>query len=281
MVKFKQFFLLFAFLFILNNNSLSQQLLSVSSTGGFTIIVPFPIVSKKGKWDIASELEFTKSGSDRITTFQTQATYGFTERLGASIFMPFFLENKSGDKYSNGLSDMVTSIEYILFNEKENQALLQVGVQFPTGSNKKNPVTGTGTFNAAFKGSAFHTSEKWFGMVDLNAFLTPTKNGRKPGNNYFFEFTCGKFFTLNENNKTSVFDANIDMSGLYTMPDTLFNANVADTGGMIIFLGPIFSWTYKNNLMISTSIQWPIAQRLFGNQTPVDYSVYIYSEFNF
>lgn len=281
MINYKKKLALFLSLIAIDKNVGAQFLTVIPLQGGFTIIVPFPIISKKKKWNIANQFEFTPSGEDNVLTFQTQATYGLTERIGANIFIPFFLKNKSGTNSSKGISDIVTNLEYILLNQKENQALIQAGLEFPTGSIKKKPVTGSGTLNAAFKAAAFHTSEKWYGMVDLNAFLTHTKKRRKPGNNYFFELTFGRFFNLAKEPNSSVLDINIDMEGLYAQPDTFLNHIVPNTGGMLILVGPQFSWNYKQKVAITTAIQWPIAQRLFGNQSLVNYTTYIYLEVTF
>lgn len=228
------------------------------------------VITKKGKWNILNTLEYFKQQRDKQLTLETTVAYGFTESLGAELTIPAFLHNKSDGLTSRGISDIITSLEYIFFNKGENTALVQGGVQWPTGNPNKDPQTGIGTFNAVLEFAAFHASTWYFG-VDIDAFLTTQRKGRKPGSNYAWELRFGKIMELCKDTKLTI---NLDMDAFYARHDKNFGIVDPDSGGTYVLLGPLLALEY-GDILLEFLFQWPIAQNLFGDQSRIEYTTYI------
>lgn len=230
------------------------------------------IISRKGVWHFVNSFDFTKAKENKELLWEIGLTYGLTDSLGIEFFVPILLKNTINGNSSRGISDCVSNIQWTFFDQKENIASIQGGIKFPTGNTSKNPRTGTGTYDATIEFLAIHSSEKWFASLDIDTRITTQRKGKKPGNIFAYEILFGKIFHLNHNPNSTIY-FNLDLFGIYHQPDKNNTIIDEDSGGTVIFFGPLVSYSYKN-FLVEFSFQVPIAQNLFGNQPCIDFATF-------
>lgn len=279
----KKAFVLFIFIVTTIQKSVSQHIEPAIADVAFTPKIPFPVVSKKGKWDIITQILYNAGeDNDSDLMYQPQITYGLTDHFGVNVFFPLFIFNYAGPDSSSGMSDFYANFEWVFLNEKENQALLQAGLVFPTGDRTKAPPTGVGVYRESVKLSYFHTSEHWTALLDLNAFISNPRNGIHPGNTYFMEWTFGPLFNLAKTgHKDVVVGFNIDAQWLSKRPNRIYGKINTNTGGYVIYAGPLISLEYSTHINFILTYEPAVAQHLFGEQEREKYLATVFLELRF
>lgn len=231
------------------------------------------IVSDAKKFKLQNSFEYTKAGDEKELLWILLASYGFTDTLGIEFTLPVFLKNTQQGFSSKGISDVIVGMQWQFFNQPEHTALLTGSLVFPTGSIEKIPTTGDGTIQIGLQFSALHTSEVWHCAFDVDVFLPIKRKRIDPGRQYLLELTFGRKIPTPSYLKIEDFYINSFLSIIYEEEDFCDGIVDPDSGGSVVFLGPLLSWTFKN-IFFEFSIQGPIGQHIFGIQPKFDYTLF-------
>lgn len=268
------FFLFFLIAFIFRTDFLLPQELSDAEIESQRLGAR--ILTEKGLFTIENLIEYTKAKEDEEILWETELSYGLTESFGLILLVPFFIRNKIVPNHSSGLGDILLTGEWSFFRDHTHHGLLTTGLKFPTGSVHKTPITGTGTIDLFLEFSAIHSSEKWYASIDTENFIRIPRKDRKPGNSYDWEIIFGRLVKFNDH----ALYINMDLFILFNTKDTIGGTRDLDSGGTVIFLGPLISWEHKK-VLCEFLFQWPIGQNLFGNQPKFDFTTYFSCKITF
>lgn len=218
----------------------------------------------------------------------TQAHHGYSNILGPnviygirdnfSVFLsaPFNLKSRSGSSHSSGIEDMVLQLEYGYFSRSREDYSLQgsivTNVQFPTGSSRKNPSTGNGSFSY-FLGTTFaYLSQNWYAFASPGVNLTTTHHhGTKFGNSYLYQWGFARYIKQ-LSPPGWIFDLMIEFDGTYAEKDKIHGKVDPDSGGNTIFVTPSI-WMSSKRFVLQWGIGFPIVQDLNGKQDKALYQI--------
>jgi hypothetical protein len=227
------------------------------------------------KWTVQTIIEFTKANKQRQLVYETDVAYGFTESLGAVAFFPFFLQNTSLDGENvKGIGDMIFAGQWQFFKKDPHFALTTIGLQMPTGRSSTIPSTGSGTFNIFIELAAYHSSKDWYIGLDVDGFVPIKRRHKHPGFQFLWELKGGRIFTLPLKQESKLY-VTLHIDGLLQKQSTFDHLIDPDTGGSVIFFGPLVSFSYGDEILIEFLFQKPIAQNLFGKQPNFDYTGFL------
>lgn len=195
-----------------------------------------------------------------LNTLAPNVIYGIKDNLSVYFVVPFTPKSRSGSFHSSGMEDVFLQLEYGYFSRSGSDYTLQgtiVGnVQFPTGSSKKFPPTGFGSFSY-FVGTTFsYLSTNWYAFVSPGVNIT-----KKFGNAYLYEWGFGRY--IDQLSPPGwVFDLLFEFDGTY----------VDKTGSNLIFLTPSI-WLSSERWIFQFGAGWPILQKLHGVEDKLLYSL--------
>ncbi|MEX0939931.1 MAG: hypothetical protein WDZ41_01065 [Candidatus Babeliales bacterium] len=230
------------------------------------------ITTQKGAWILQNTLEYIKAGEEKELIWAAEFAYGLTKDIGVELFIPIFLKNAAAEGISRGLGDIIATVEWKPFVNGPHSLLVMGGMKFPTGDRLAIPLLGTGTFDIVFNISAAHYSNNWYAALNIDTLLTTKRKGFKPGSVYEYELVFGRAINFMNKGSSKLF-INLDLTGIYEKQDKINGIIDENTGGNVIFFGPLISWTRKN-LLFEVLFQGPIAQNLFGNQSKFNYTTF-------
>lgn len=227
------------------------------------------IVTQKNVWNFINSI-FSFQAHDAKTTFlETQISYGLTNKLGIELLIPIFLNNTKQGIRRSGLSDIIIDILYKVWNPPTFVVNIFGGIKLATGNSTKKPRLGTGSLGFYGELETIHNSKHWYADSDFTMILNSRAKNRKPGHAFTGEFTVGPKIKFKKKSPSTLY-LTLQMFGLFTgsnIEGTVFDPN---SGGTVVFLGPLITWARKN-WSIDGTFQIPIAQNLSGNQPNFDF----------
>lgn len=197
--------------------------------------------------------------------------YGFTDDFSIFISAPFVLRSRQHKSHSSGIEDCSIQLEYAFYTEEfytyYDQATVVANVTVPTGSNIKNPSTGTGS-NSFFIGTTYSRMMiDWFFFTSHGGILNASSHKTRFGDQFLYQFGLGRLIT---NTKHWLFDWMIEVDGTYTWKDKILGVIDPDSGGNVIYVTPSL-WISSYDLIIQLGIGFPVLQNLSGRQEKNDY----------
>lgn len=232
---------------------------------------------KSKPWTIEPSLEYFKAHEAELMTFELDVLYSFNERFAIEVFTPFILKNKFGPFVSRGIGDMIIDFQWVPWKNDIHTFLIIPGIKFPTGNPHKEPLTGTGTYDFSFEFASYHASDRWHVSFVYEMLLTSKRKGYKFGNEYNYEFIFGRQINYNDDTRLVI---SAELFGIYLQKDRFFSETVPDTGGHTLYLGPLFSFQYKD-ILIDLSHMGVISEHLFGVQPKNEYTTLLACTFFF
>lgn len=208
-----------------------------------------------------------------FNTFFPDILYGITDSLSAYINIPVE-KNRDGIYSSSGISDIFAQFEYAFYEKKTstttNQATVVATIFFPTGSATKVPPTGNGSATFFLGYTLSHLATTWYAFTSSGAYMPTKHNDTKFGNAFLYQAGFGRNLCSRSKQWTSTFI--LEFFGIYSQRDTINGSINQNSGGNIFFIGPSL-WFSTNRFIIQTGIAFPITQKLFGQQNPINYLV--------
>lgn len=127
---------------------------------------------KKGELEVENAFEYIKQGNSIKATTETNIAYAITKRLAVEAIIPVFAINTDGPFSSDGIADMMIRLRWTATAWTYNNFFLKAGLQFPTGSFKKRPTTGSGSLDFFYEAKFIHQSPKWHMSARANGLIT-------------------------------------------------------------------------------------------------------------
>ncbi len=218
---------------------------------------------------------YAKGHNSYENTLIPNITYGLRDDLDVSVFVPFTPRSKSVSGHSSGIMDILLQAEYAYYTKSDIDYAMTgsiVGnVQFPTGSDSKDPRTGNGS-STYFLGTTFsYLSYNWYAFISPGAFVTTAHHGKKIGNSYLYQWGFARYIPQ-WSPKGWIFDLMIEFDGTYAEKDKIRGVTNPDSGGNIIFVTPSL-WLSSKRLIFQWGVGFPIVQDLHGDQDKIHYFI--------
>lgn len=190
--------------------------------------------------------------------------YGLSKRMSLTLSMPFAAKLRLGCNQSHGIEDMLVQLEYAFYVDAHDTYGVQataVGILgLPTGSAKKNPITGYGSPYFILGTTFSYLSEDWYVYASPFISLTTKKGNTKFGNRVLYQAGFGRSLG---NPFGGILTPMIETAGFYTQKSTINGVVDPTSSGNVYFAGPMIFFSTER-LIIQGGILFPIAQH-FNN----------------
>lgn len=209
-----------------------------------------------------------------LDTIIPDVIYGIRDDLSIFFATPVNPRSRESSSHSSGIEDIVLQGEYGYYSRSRSDYTLAgtivANVQFPTGSSRKVPRTGNGSFTY-FVGTTFaFLSSNWFAFVSPGANITTTHHhGTKFGNSYLYQWGFARYIKQ-LSPPGWIFDLMVEFDGTYAVKDRIHRTKNPNSGGNTIFITPSI-WLSSKRWIIQWGMGFPIVQDLNGKQDKVKY----------
>jgi len=197
--------------------------------------------------------------------------YGIRDDLSLFLFVPFNIKSRTDSSSSSGIQDIFLQLEYGFYNRTCRDYTLQAtivgNVQFPTGSHRKYPQNGDGSF-VYFLGPTFaYTSQNWYAFVSSGVNFCATHHGTRMGNSYLYQWGFARYLKP-LSPPGWIFDLMVEFDGTYVEKDKNHHGHDHDSGGNILLMTPSI-WLSSQRWIIQWGVGFPIVQNLHGHQSKI------------
>lgn len=220
-------------------------------------------------YKVAQLFEYIKEKQTIQGTLESRIIARIVPRLQAECILTYFVINTQPPNFSTtGMSDTLFNLKLTVYDQPEFSALIKAGVQVPTGSIEKIPITGTGSYCFFYEVTGNHFSDNWYAAARYSGLITTTRRHFKAGNQFLYEINGGKHIKIKSPIRTSLFFL-LQLTLFDTLPNKFHRFTDPNTGDFVTFFGPIISF-HRKNMLFQLLYQLPIGQYLNGNQQTYD-----------
>lgn len=199
--------------------------------------------------------------------------YGITDSLSVFFNVPEAIRYKEKNHRSSGLEDVFVQFEYAFYNATErcstDQVTIVTNVTFPTGSVKKNPLTGFGSPSFFIGGTYNHTGIDWFYFGSLGAILTTSHNNTKVADQCLYQIGFGRNIASPPG---WIFAWMVEIDGLYASRNIIQGIVDPNSGGNVIYITPSL-WISNEKIVIQLGVGGVLTQHLFGDQSKFTHQI--------
>jgi hypothetical protein len=208
--------------------------------------------------------------------------YGITDHVTAFAYLPVVYNNQEDNRSDSGLGNFSVNTEYMFF-EKEvgahrSEATILAEIGFPTATTVSSnlPLLDTKSYRFLLGTTGEYGTMYSYFYYSLGAVMYTKHEGRRPGNEFLYEWGFAPVFYHNKDHDLFLF---IDWNGHYVsagMQDgssTQGGIDEVSAGGNILYMGSALEYWYKN-LLAYISFQAPVTQS-FADITHYRTSFYI------
>lgn len=225
-------------------------------------------------------------GKDHKSFFFNQIYFLYGLSDNASIFALINAPAiaKSDGLSSTGFGDTIIQGEYAYINTATETTQLQATIvgslYLPSGifeASKqtlavdlpalRTPFTGLGSTSFFLGGTASYTTVDWYSFISSGGLITTRHDHSKLSNILLYQAGLG--YNL-KHFKDKILMLMCEMDGYYSKHDTIKGIKDLNSGGNIIYLGPVLYFATKR-LLFQLGIQAPIFQKLNGIQSKNSY----------
>jgi len=232
-----------------------------------------PHVLFKEGYEVATELETSKKGSEVENELGLEVTYGLTGDWAMGIDIPYAVKADNGNA-SSGYGDAAVFTKYRFWRRDslglQESAAISLKLFGQTGDENATPALGTGTTDSVVGLSYGYEGRSWYRWASVRYRKNGTNSaGLKRGNKTRVDFVVGMRPHLTSYTEPDMVYL-LELNGELGDRATLNGNSVANTGGDEWFISPGFMWTMKN-FAVRGGIQLPIVSDLNGTQEKSDY----------
>ncbi len=242
---------------------------------------------------------------DNIKTYSLSLSYGITDDVTLNMSLPYLLRNnvRAGEHHDahtdihkhgdiDGIGDMSAILQYKMYDEKKTKFALLAGIKAPTGKTdlydgdellEADLQPGSGSWDY-FAGAALSHDFEHFSLLSSALYQY---NGEGD-----FGSTLGDIFSYNvafsykvieeehdhvfgEKHEHEAFDYAVDVflefNGEYVQTDSIYSADVENTGHHIIFATTGVQFTSNNNYSAYAAFSLPVYEDYTGIQNEIQY----------
>lgn len=206
-----------------------------------------------------------------ITDIIPNVVIGITNSFSVAFEFPFTPIIRDNHHISRGLEDWFVQFEYAFYNKEHlfstDQATIVWNVTVPTGSIKRDPITGFGSPTFFLGGTYYHMEIDWFVYVAEGALLTTSDHKTKLGNQFLYQIGFGKNIPSPPG---WIYAWQIEIDGQYFQKNRIHGEIDRNSGGNVVLVTPSL-WFSSRHFLIQFGPSLFINQNLFGHQGKFDY----------
>jgi len=218
------------------------------------------LFTRKDKLQLQELLFHTQLDRGSFTILNNAVAYGLTKTFGLELFIPWFFQNNVDGKKTSGLGDILVEAQWNFYPQLENVGIATLGIRFPTGSTRKEPNLGFGTYGWIFELAGVHSSNNWYASTSFRVRINQRRKTTTPGTRFSYALTGGPKLHLKNGAKIHTI---CQLDGIYDAKIKKYEKTLFDSGRHVILLGPLISYQ-KENMIVEGSMQLPIAQKVRG-----------------
>ncbi len=264
------FFILFL-LFI--SHIEAQERLSYAEGPGPLFSIGQNIIPKH-EFNVGTGLRYRDGVFNHRLRWSVGGIYGITDHLSATFVVPYILKERSENKRTSGIADMILDLEYAFFEKKEDRSLVQAtiigGIQFPTSDKEKKPLLDFGSWSGFIGFTNSFLFLPWYWFFSGGVLITRNRDNIEFGNEYFYESGAGvKLIKLNHDDNIALL---IEMNGRFLDKSKITSQSIPAVGGHVLYVGPIIRLDWRA-ITTQAGIQFAAAQHIFNSKEEIDYRV--------
>lgn len=248
------------------------------------IFMMAPEAPGKGAFDLHTNIEHGKQGSERSTRVEQEFTFGLSRDFSVGFAVPFarqeYTQEGTEQTSVTGIDNPKFFGQWRFWDKDvlgaKYSSALRLSATAPVGD--KNIARDKSSFLA---GLAYGMeSLKWYYTFDARYLNNLEDNGAKPGDRFFADAAVGLRPHLAKLEETDIV---LYMEFNYMKElKTMFNGgDNPDSGGDYFFISPEILISPSNRLMLRGGFQIPVYQDLNGAQAPKDFTFKITMEARF
>lgn len=220
-------------------------------------------IMDKGDIQGYAYVDYLLSDNSSFTEVVPQIYYAVRDDLCIGFGLPIAAQFIMQKHHSSGLQDCILQAEYAFYNNDHptygNQFTFVGNITFPSGSTKKDPVTGLGSPSFFLGMTASHMSEKWYLFVSPGYIITTPHSNKHLGNQWLYQWGIGRnlYYTSQKRLLTLILEFFGTQGGLDTLP---LKASQR-LGGTNLFIGPSV-WFATPKYIVNAGIAFPAMQKV-------------------
>ncbi|HLC07354.1 MAG TPA: hypothetical protein VJJ26_04145 [Candidatus Babeliales bacterium] len=193
--------------------------------------------------------------------------YGLRDDLSILLGFPTAIRYKDDGHHSSGSADLIIQLEYSPYSHHmptvTNQISLVAALLLPTGSDCKNPPTGSGSPSFFLGVTALHLATEWYCYTSYGALLTMQHDNNKSGNQFFYQAGVGKNIAYSPDKWILMWM--VELYGWYEQKNKINRIIDQNSGFNMVILGPSL-WFSTDRLILQVGAAPVVSQHLFGTQ---------------
>lgn len=230
-------------------------------------------IADKNQAQIYIEPSYLKATREHFLQTEQVFLYAFEDSFVALLTLPAAVSYRMGDRRSSGMSDISVEAEYAFYEHANDsyvgEATVVGELTVPSGSYRKEPMTGYGS-PSYFLGSTYsYTSVDWYCFASPGMRWIVPKQNRRLGSQYYYQFGIGRNIR-SRTNKYILFGL-LELNGEYDSKDKINGSYDVDSGGNIVFITPSLMFSTEK-LMVQLGVSLPLIQHLSGEQQKINYN---------
>ena len=238
----------------------------------------------QGGMGIETEFEFEQGDGASLSALHYEILYGLTENWSLQFSAPYILKRKEAGETERGFGDLGIRTKYQFYRKDLLGAQHKItgigGIKLPTGDDDAEPALGTGSTDFLVGASYGYESRTWYHFATLTYKLRTKDGTRNPGDRLSLDAAVGLRPSQTEYRDMDLvylLEANFEIE----FRDKLQGIGLPNTGGETIWLGPTALISPNPQWMFKAGIQFPVIQKLKGDQRRDDFRAVFSVEFHF
>ena len=199
--------------------------------------------------------------------------FGVTKTFSILFNFPVAPLFKDGCYRSSGLEDFFIQLEYAFYSKSTSsyvdQATILGNITVPTGSNKRQPITGFGSPSFFLGGTYYRTWMDWVVFFGPGTILTTSDHRTKFGDLFFYQLGFARNIP---SPKGWIYALMLEVDGQYNNKSRIKGMIDHNSGGNLILMTPSI-WISSKRLVLQFGVSFPINQNLNGRQHKIDYAL--------
>jgi hypothetical protein len=231
----------------------------------------------KNNFQLFGYVDFLKGKDQSYLQVIPSALWGVTNNFSLFFNVPVAARFQDAGQISSGIQDIFLQGEWAFFNHDKpdhaEQATLVGALYFPTGSDKKNPPTGSSSYSGFIGATFSHMSRDWYAFVSPGFLKASVHRGVPSGNKIFYQAGIGKNLWYRPNKYILTLIA--EFNGEYSLGGANQSPQFSRFSGgpcNVLYFGPTL-WFSSQRFIFELGVTAPIFQKTCGLHNKFNYYI--------
>lgn len=236
----------------------------------FVIGKPAPrVVIPARMWRIENNTNYLHTQNGHSWLYSARVEYAPIKQFSVRATLPMFIDQKREKESSAGFGEIIITANWRWILHNNFASIIRIGPKLPTTDTSIRPRLGSGSVDILVELENVFLSKDWFFSPFIGTIITSEHKHIKRGSSFIYNFEFAKRVIVQKKEKLNFFFGVLS-NALYTKPDKINDSKDLNTGGFSQTLGGLFAFAKKNQLVIA-SLEFPLVQRIFGQQKLFDF----------